>query len=221
MAVLVKHNVSVVWRMRARAQSVLWLTKESGRVPKCKDPDGCGCAHTELAAAELRRPYLVLAVEYGGGGGFMGDEMSRAVTMAPLQRTSVDVVAQQLAPLLRQNLDRDNGCDVGCVFSLLQGGVWLGAPGCACSRRVGICSACELLRRGGVLLFAGCDSFGGVFPHRKLEWCAGVTDALEEDEKPWLRCKSQVVGEKLSPHRSCMGMKWYTTREARPVRLWV
>ena len=197
--------VSVTCEIDTRGRVQWWLTRESGRVPRCEDTVRCPRCSSR-AGREVIAPKAYLVVKCWPHLG------QRSVSrFAPFQREKVVFLARRILPLALEGFtDFPEGSRgshaqgvqawgaADRVFRSMALGGFNSAPGSCrcCVGKTLVCRACEppnwdsddtgwVMKKG----------FSGVFPFGMDDPFSGVTDAVGDttpEGRAWLRCDSSV-----------------------------
>jgi hypothetical protein len=195
----VEQRVSVTCTIVEGRDGVrLWLTKESGMMPRCVKPEVCTSCRTELAASQLRKSYVVVRAEYSDG-----NKAGAAVSIAALSAHTLGIVAREVVPVLNlgwilETVEEDEELSVVFAVTRLGRGVFSSEGSCSCSFALGqVCEEC-IAAGQQCLRFVSPPRFCKAYEtpnNYGFSWWTGVTGAADgrsEDADGaaacWLKC---------------------------------
>jgi hypothetical protein len=179
---------------------VSWfLTKESGQVPDCAEPEVCGCLEGHEGDSVQPTGYVI--VKHSASWWWSTVQWSEVI-VGQLCRESLLVVERRVVLLLA--MLRSSPCVpvgvlaseeiatwvrlAGAVSALFDSGAFSSGFSCGCVI-TGVCDACRAVC-GVRQRFESVFSYEGVFPYGNEHWWSGVTDGVDcvRGSVLWLRC---------------------------------
>jgi hypothetical protein len=189
-AVLSSNAVSLTCHFEANARVRWWLTRESGRVPRCVNVD-CTRNRTRLPPESLRQAYLVIVVRHLGK--HVWTEPARRIAFARLDATALHFVCRRIVPSISGSDLKERQHVVGWIFRSFRHGLFSGPASCECGFLHGICEHCAAQVR-----FVWENGYSRVLPNGNEHWYRGVTDAVDDtiEADAWLQCCGTEMRDK-------------------------